>query len=74
MVVPLIDQIFLAHAAGNRAPPIEALAEQLSVRDLAIVRDGQSGSVDGTKDELKRKMVEFRRDRLPIYRQVGIIT
>jgi SAM-dependent methyltransferase len=73
MVVPRIDQIFLAHAAGNRAPPIETLVEQLSVRDLAIVRGGQPGSADGTKDELKRKMAEFRRDRLPIYRQIGIV-
>jgi hypothetical protein len=73
MVVPLIDQIFLTHAAGDRAPSIETFMQKLSARNLAIVRDGQSGSPDGTKTEIKQKLAGFRRDRLPIYQRLGVV-
>jgi SAM-dependent methyltransferase len=73
MVVPLIDQIFLTHAAGDRAPSIETFMQKLSARNLAIIRDNQSGSSEGTKGEIKQKLAEFRRDRLPIYQQLGVV-
>lgn len=72
MAVPLIDQIFLAHAAGSRPPPIETLIKEASARNLKILGDGASGSADGTS-ELRSKLTEFRRDRLPIYRSLGIV-
>jgi hypothetical protein len=71
-VVPLIE-IFLTHAAGDRAPSIETFMQKLSARNLAIVRDNTSGSPDGTKNEIKQKLAEFRRDRLPIYQRLGVV-
>ena len=73
LLVPLLDQIFLLHAADDRPPPIEALAREISRRNLNIAGDGEPPSPDGSVAQLERKLAEFRRDRLPLYRQLGVV-
>jgi hypothetical protein len=69
--VPPIDRVFLLHASRGELPSIETLLEEISKRGPTLVRDGRPGSIDETS-ELESQLAEFRRDRLPIYRQLGV--
>jgi len=71
--VPPLDQLFLLHAAGEQPPPIEALMQEISKRNLRIIGDHELDSADAVSSELKPRLADFRRNRLPLYRQLGVI-
>jgi len=73
LLVPLLDQVFLLHAAGDEPPPIEALAKEISKRNLRIGGDGELNSADTVSSELELTLADFRRNRVPLYRQLGVI-
>jgi hypothetical protein len=70
--VPLLDQVFLLHATADQPAPPELLAQDIVKRNLTIAPES-SGSGSGTLDNLEIKLAEFSRERLPIYRQLGVI-
>jgi hypothetical protein len=69
--VPLIDQIFLLHMA-EASPSVEALVQEISRRNLTFTANGHSAAPVRAWSDLEPKLAEFRRERLPIYRQLGI--
>lgn len=73
MMVPPIDQMLLLRAADHEPPPIDTLVEEAAARNQTILRDGQPISSAEARAELEQTLAAFRRDRLPIYRQIGVI-
>ncbi len=72
LAVPSIDQIFLVHASRDQPPPIEALVDEISKRNLSIAsEEGRGGAA--TPSDLKAQLDEFRREWLPLYRQLGVV-
>jgi len=72
LAVPLIDQIFMVHGPGDRPPPIELLLDEISKRNLSITGEGEGAGL-GVSAALKSRLDEFRRERLPLYRQLGVV-
>jgi SAM-dependent methyltransferase len=72
MAVPPTEQMFLVHAAGDKAPPIDKLIQEMAARNRSFMKDGKPASEDETKAELKAALGAFRQERLPIYRRLGM--
>jgi hypothetical protein len=72
MAVSPIEQVLLLHAAADKTPSIASLVKAMAAHNRTFMKDGKPASPEETRVELEAALTAFRRERLPIYRRLGV--
>lgn len=68
-----IDQLFIIAIAAKEKDPVEWVMQLLASQQQLLIVNGETISdLDQTRTELKRMLVEFKEQRDPILRRVGV--
>ncbi|HEX2726748.1 MAG TPA: methyltransferase regulatory domain-containing protein, partial [Beijerinckiaceae bacterium] len=74
ITVANIEQLFLTVEAAQAPDPIGSLMRLMDERQQQLLKEGKPvASAEEARSEVERTFGEFRRTRLPTYRQLGIV-
>jgi predicted O-methyltransferase YrrM len=75
VVVPRIDQLFLAFEMQHPGLPASEIVAQMQARKMAITseKDGEGGLPDDPAKRTETVLADFRAQRLPAYRRLGLL-
>jgi hypothetical protein len=74
ITVANIEQLFLTVEAAKDPDPDGSLMRLMQERQQQLLKEGKPvASTEEARIEVERTFAEFRRTRLPTYRQLGIV-
>jgi SAM-dependent methyltransferase len=74
ITVANIEQLFLTVEAAKDPDPVGSLMRLMQERQQQLLKEGKPvASTEEARIEVERTFAEFRRTRLPTYRQLGIV-